>query len=86
MNEAIVSGIVAVIVCLINSWVQMSRYRNERKQTISLIEYRLEELTKQVRQHNNLVERIYKLEQDTALQESELHRINKRLEVIENHS
>ena len=33
-----------------------------------LTNYRIEQLEKEVQKHNNLVERVYKLEQDTAVQ------------------
>ena len=36
-------------------------YLSKRKQTV-LIAYRLEELEKKVNQHNNLIERMYKVE------------------------
>ena len=50
---------------------------------MSLIEYRLNELTEQVKKHNNLIDRIYKLETSSQRHEDELHRVNHRLEALE---
>ena len=57
-------------------------YFSNRKAT-SLIDYRLTQLEKTVGKHNQIIERTYKLEEDTALQDAELKRINKRLEIVE---
>lgn len=57
-------------------------YYSNRK-SAALIEYRISELEKKVSKHNSVVERTYKLEESTALQDAELKRINKRLEIVE---
>ena len=48
---AVISGVVALIV---SGW--------QNNKTIALIEYRLGELEEKVDKHNNLVERMYKVE------------------------
>ena len=48
-----------------------------------MIEYRLDELTKRVDKHNNVIERTYRLEQDTAVQEEQIKVINHRIEDLE---
>lgn len=83
MNEALITGVVAIIVCIINNWVQMSRTKQQTDKTVALIEYKINELSETVRKHNQIVERTYKLEENTALQEAELKRLNKRLEIME---
>lgn len=57
-------------------------YAANRKSS-AIMEYRLEQLEKKVNLHNQVVERTYRLEENTALQEAELKRINKRLEIVE---
>lgn len=57
-------------------------YFSNRK-SASLIEYRIGELEKKVSKHNSVIERTYRLEESTALQDAELKRINKRLEIVE---
>lgn len=48
----IVSGIVSLVICLIT-----------QNKTQALIEYRLDKVEEKMDKHNNLVERLYKLEQ-----------------------
>ena len=49
-----------------------------------LTNYRLEQLEKGVQAHNNLVERTYKLEERTELQEEKIKVANHRIEDLEN--
>lgn len=48
-----------------------------------LTNYRIEQLEKEVQKHNNLVERVYKLEQDTAVQEEKIAVANHRIDDLE---
>lgn len=57
-------------------------YFANRKST-ALIAYRLEALEKRVQAHNNLVERTYKLEECTQIQEEKLRVVNHRLQDLE---
>lgn len=57
-------------------------YFSNRK-SAALVEYRLSELEKKVDKHNNVIERTYKLEEQTALQDAELKRVNHRLTELE---
>lgn len=66
----LISGFVSLVVCLINNAYQ-------RKQTETLIVYRLDQLENSVSKHNNLIERMYKLEQDVAVHEERLSNIEK---------
>lgn len=67
---------VTLIICLITNHAQSQK-------TLALMEYRINELTVEVRKHNGLIERTYKLEQDSALHEAELHRVAHRLQILE---
>ena len=51
--------------------------------TRKLIEYKLNELTKRVDKHNGVIERTYKLEQDSALHEEKIKVANNRIKDIE---
>lgn len=53
------------------------------RKSSALIAYRLEQLEKRVQAHNNLVERIYRLEERTELQEEKLKVANHRIEDLE---
>ncbi len=57
---AIISGGVSLVVCIITQFAQ-------NKATRDLLEYRLNELEKKVDKHNNLVERMYKAEENIAV-------------------
>ena len=57
-------------------------YFSNRKGT-ALIAYRLEELEKRVQAHNNLVERMYQVEERTELQEEKIKAANHRIEALE---
>ncbi len=64
MNDVIITGAVALIVCLINNFYQAKATRDQHDKTIGLIEYKIDELTKKVEKHNNIVERITIVERD----------------------
>lgn len=66
----IVSGVVSLLVCLVNNYFT-------RKQTETLILYRIEQLEKSVSRHNNLIERMYKVEQDVALHDERISNLEK---------
>ena len=48
-----------------------------------LTSYRLEQLEKKVQAHNNLIERTYRLEERTEVQEEKLRVVNHRLSDLE---
>lgn len=47
---------------------------------IKLMTYRIEQLEKKVEKHNSIIERTFKLEEKTELQEEKIKVINHRLE------
>lgn len=57
-------------------------YFSNRK-SAALIEYRIQQLEKKQDVHNQTIERTYKLEERTELQEAELRRHNERLKALE---
>nr|DAK22189.1 MAG TPA: hypothetical protein [Caudoviricetes sp.]DAN91133.1 MAG TPA: hypothetical protein [Caudoviricetes sp.] len=77
MTEAIITAVVTLVVCLVNNYVMHNK-------TITLIDYKLSELTKRVDKHNNVIERTFKLEELTALQEEKIKVANHRIEDLEN--
>lgn len=68
----LISGAAAIIVGAMSS-----------AKTKALIEYKLDELTKKVEKHNSIIERTYKLEELTALQEEKIKNANHRIEDLE---
>ena len=49
-----------------------------------LTSYRIEQLEKKVEKHNNLVERVYKLEQQEAVTDDKIAVANHRIQELEN--
>lgn len=76
MTEAIIVAILSLIGTLAGS------YLSSRKSAV-LVAYRLEELEKKVQAHNNLIERTYKLEEQTMIQEEKIKDANRRIEDLE---
>lgn len=72
-----------IIVAAITAAASFAGVYFSNRKSAGLIEYRLTQLERTVSKHNQVVERTYKLEEDTALQDAELKRINKRLEIVE---
>lgn len=74
--SACISAGVTLLVCLISNHGQQAKTR-------ALMEYKLEELTQKVQAHNNLVERMYRVEEKTDLHEEKLKVANHRIEDLE---
>lgn len=72
-----IGGAVTLIVCLINNHYQ-------QKETRNLIEYKIDELTKRVDKHNNVIERVYRLEQHEAVFDEQIKVANHRITDLEN--
>ena len=76
MTESIIVAIITGILTLVG--VLISNSRNDAVQT-----ERIEQLRTEVKKHNNLIERTYKLEDRANLAEAELKRLDKRLSIVE---
>lgn len=78
--ETIISGIIsagaAIIVCMITQTTQA-------RKTEALLSYKLDELTKRVDKHNNVIERTYKLEEQAAVHEEQIKVANHRIDDLE---
>lgn len=73
---ASISSGVALAVCLINN-------NSQQEKTRALLEYKLEELTKRVDKHNNVIDRTYSLEKEMDIHKEQIKVINRRLEELE---
>ena len=74
--ESIIVGVLALIGTLAGA------YMANRKSS-ALIAYRLEQLEKKVEKHNNLVERVYTLEQREAVVDEKIAVANHRISDLE---
>lgn len=81
--SSLISAGITLVVCILNNRSQNTKTREENGKTQALIEYQLSELTKKVEKHNNLIERTYKLEEQTSRAFDELKRVNHRLKQLE---
>lgn len=54
-----------------------------REKKRALMEYKLDELTKRVDKHNNVVERTYNIEERLSVQEEQIKVANHRIEDLE---
>lgn len=76
----IADTIIVAVISLIGTLA--GSYFSNRKSQV-LIAYRLEQLEQKVNLHNSLVERTYKLEQTTTLQDEKIKETNRRIEALE---
>lgn len=94
MNEAIITGIVGIVVCMINNYCQRKSADKQHQATIeaaekqhnttmALIEYKLDQLTKKVDLHNNAVERLFLVEKTIEVQKEQIKVANHRIEDLE---
>ena len=73
----------SIIVAVITGIFALAGTYFANRKAAALMEYRLTQLEKKVDIHNSVIDRTYKLEERTELQEAELKRQNKRLEIVE---
>lgn len=96
--ETIISATIgaggAVLVCLITQFFVLKKTRAEMegsqnatimdiKHEMELIRYMLDELTKHVEKHNQVIERTYNLEKRCDLMDEQMKNINHRLDHLE---
>lgn len=79
----IISGAIAIIVCLINNYFQQAESDKKHEANIMLVSYRLEQLEKKVDIHNNAIDRTYALEKRAEVTEEQIKVANHRIEDLE---
>lgn len=70
--SACVSAGVTLLICIV-----------QQNKTKVLLEYKLNELTKKVDKHNNLVERMYKVEKENEVSNEKIKVANHRIDDLE---
>ena len=83
MIEEVISGAVAIVVCMINNIFQQKKADEQHNTTITLIEYKLDQLTKQVEKHNGVIERVYEVERKLDVDEEKINVANHRIDDLE---
>ena len=74
--SACISAGVTLLVCMINN-------QGQQEKTRALLEYKLEELTKRVDKHNNVIDRTYRLEESMKIHEEKIKVANRRIDDLE---
>lgn len=74
---AIISGLCVGVPSVIATLVS-------NKKNNELINYQIKELKTQVEKHNGVIERVYKLEQTSAVRDEEIKVVNHRINDLEN--
>ena len=83
MIEAIITGVVAILVCMINNYCQSKKADEQHAETINLIVYRLDQLEKKQDLHNNAVSRLYEVEKKLEVDEERINVANHRIDDLE---
>ena len=80
MLESLIAAGAALLVCLINNWYMDKRHGEKEAATIAVITTKLEDLTKQVEKHNQVVEKVALLQQETSTQGERIDELRKDVE------
>lgn len=80
---AIIPSILTLVGVIITNSVHNKNISAEAKAQSELFMYRVEQLERKVEKHNNLVERTYKLEELTAVQDEQIKVANHRIDDLE---
>lgn len=83
MIETIITGAVAIVVCMINNAYQRKESEKQHNATITLLEYKLDQLEHKVDLHNNAVERLYIVEKKLGVDEERINVANHRIDDLE---
>ena len=73
----------AILVAVITGGLALAGTCLSNSKSAALIAYRIEQLEIKVNRHNNVIERTYKLEERTELQEEKIKVANHRIEDLE---
>lgn len=74
--SSLISGITAIVVCVVTQIIQNGKTR-------ALIDFRMQIIENKQDKFNNVIERTYKLEEVTALHEEKIKVANHRIEDLE---
>ena len=91
---ALIAPLGAIVVCLINNHSQEKRFETQMEtqrrvaeekhhETIDMISYKLDQLTKKVDLHNNAVERLYVVERKLDVDEEKIKVCGHRIDDLE---
>ena len=76
MTDALISAGAAILVCVISNYFQ-------NRKTSALMEYKIDQLTKEVDLHNNAIARLYEVERRLGIDEEKIKVANHRIDDLE---
>lgn len=75
--------VIPIIVAIITGgFALLGNYIANRK-SAAVMEYRLQQLETKMEKHNQIIERTYRLEESTAIQEEKIKSVNHRIDDLE---
>lgn len=80
---AAISAISAIVVCIITQNRNQMKLEAQLDKGLALINQSVDNLSKRVDKHNNVIERTYKLEELTHVQDEQIKVANHRIEDLE---
>ena len=83
MNDAIIVALISAAASIAGSIASMMVSARKAKQQADLTLYRIDQLERKVQQHNNLVERTYRLEETAHLYDEKIKVVNHRIQDLE---
>lgn len=83
MNDVIVVALIGAAASIAGSVISMVVSKKQAMEQANLTLYRIDQLERKVQQHNNLIERTYRLEEAAHVYDEKVKVINHRIEDIE---
>ena len=85
---ALITGGLTLVGVIINSHAMHKHMLDETRamneETLAEVKFRIRSLEKEVSKHNNVIERVYKLEKDDGIHTEQIKVANHRIEDLEN--
>ena len=79
MSDAILVALIGAAASLAGSMISMLVSARKARQQAGITIYRIDQLEKKVQQHNNLIERTYRLEENMHLYDEKIKVVNHRI-------
>ncbi len=83
MSETITVALIGAAASIAGSIISMLVSARKARQQASLTLYRIDQLESKVQQHNNLIERTYRLEETARVYDEKIKVVNHRIEDLE---
>lgn len=84
ITSSLISALSAIVVCILNNNTNHKKWMAEFEKRDEIQAYRIQQLEKKVDLHNNVIERMYHLEEKTAVHDEKIKVVNHRLDNLEN--